>query len=123
MGLEKEIQVSLEKALFTFEQLKDTLLFLKNDWNEESPYKPSYIQLPLNFINEYIAILKAVLKEGNYSKKAVDSLNQRLGSFTRNFDNPFFETDKSELIKSLISELIDYSRSLDRILQEYEEQS
>ena len=123
MGLEKDIQVVFEKVLFTFEQLKDTLLFLRDDWREESPYKQSYVDLPMNFVNEYINTLNAVLKNRNYSKKAVDGINQRIENFTRNFDNPFFETDKSEFIKSLISDLMDSSRLLDKFLQKYKNQS
>ncbi len=123
MGLEKDIQIVFEKVLFTFEQLKDTLLFLRDNWKEESPYKQSYVDLPMSFINEYANTLNVVLRNRNYSKKAVDGINQRIGNFTRNFDNPFFETDKNELIKSLISDLMDSSRSLDKLLQEYESQS
>ena len=77
----------------------------------------------MNFVNEYINTLNVVLKNRNSSKKAVDGINQRIGNFTRNFDNPFFETDKSELIRSLISDLMDSSRSLDKLLQEYKTQS
>ena len=123
MGLEKDTQNVFEKVLLSFEQLKDTLLFLRNDWKEESPYKQSYVDLPMSFINEYIDTLNVVLRNKNYSKKAVDGVNQRIGNFTRNFDNPFFETGKNELIKSLISDLMDSSRSLDKLLQEYESQS
>ena len=120
MGLEKDTQDVFEKVLLTFEQLKDTLLLLRNDWKEESPYKQSYVDLPMSFINEYINTLNVVLRNKNYSKKAMDGINQRIGNFTRNFDNPFFETDKSELIKSLISDLMDSSRSLDKLLKDYE---
>ncbi len=123
MELEKDTKNVFEKVLLTFEQLKDTLLFLRNDWKEESPYKQSHVDLPMSFINEYINTLNVVLRNKNYSKKAVDGVNQRIGNFTRNFDNPFFETSKSELIKSLISDLMDSSRSLDKLLQEYESQS
>ena len=104
----------------TFEKLKDTLLFLRNDWTEESPYKQSYVDLPMSFINEYINILNVVLKNKNYSKKAMDGVNQRIGNFTRNFENPFFETGKSELIKLLIRDLVDSSRLLDKLLKDHE---
>ena len=120
MGLEKDTQNVFEKVLLTFEKLKDTLLFLRNDWKEESPYKQSYVDLPMSFINEYINTLNVVLKNKNYSKKAMDGVNQRIGNFTRNFDNPFFETGKSELIKLLIRDLVDSSRSLDKLLKDHE---
>lgn len=118
MGLEKDIQVVFEKVLLTFEQLKDTLLFLKDDWKEESPYKQSYVDLPISFITEYVNTLNVVLWNRNFSKKAVEGINQRIGNFTSNFDNPFFETDKGELINSLINNLMDYSRLLDKLLLE-----
>ena len=120
MGLEKDTQNVFEKVLLTFEKLKDTLLFLRNDWKEESPYKQSYVDLPMSFINEYINTLNVVLKNKNYSKKAMDGVNQRIGNFTRNFDNPFFETGKSELIKLLIRDLVDSSRTLDKLLKDHE---
>ena len=120
MGLEKDTQNVFEKVLLTFEKLKDTLLFLRNDWKEESPYKQSYVDLPMRFINEYINTLNVVLKNKNYSKKAMDGVNQMIGNFTRNFDNPFFETGKSELIKLLIRDLVDSSRSLDKLLKDHE---
>lgn len=120
MGLEKDTQNVFEKVLLTFEKLKDTLLFLRNDWTEESPYKQSYVDLPMSFINEYINILNVVLKNKNYSKKAMDGVNQRIGNFTRNFENPFFETGKSELIKLLIRDLVDSSRLLDKLLKDHE---
>ena len=123
MGLEKDTQDVFEKVLFTFEQLKDTLLLLRNDWKEESPYKQSYVDLPMSFINGYINTLNVVLRNKNYSKKAMDGINQSIGNFTRNFDNPFFETDKSELIESLISDLMDSRRSLDKLLKDCETQS
>tara|TARA_Y100001978_G_scaffold194289_1_gene201269 strand:- start:515 stop:886 length:372 start_codon:yes stop_codon:yes gene_type:complete len=120
MGLEKDTQNVFEKVLLTFEKLKDTLLFLRNDWKEESPYKQSYVDLPMSFINEYINTLNVVLKNKNYSKKAMDGVNQMIGNFTRNFDNPFFETGKSELIKLLIRDLVDSSRTLDKLLKDHE---
>ena len=120
MGLEKDTQNVFEKVLLTFEKLKDTLLFLRNDWKEESPHKQSCVDLPMSFINEYINTLNVVLKNKNYSKKAMDGVNQRIGNFTRNFDNPFFETGKSELIKLLIRDLVDSSRSLDKLLKDHE---
>ena len=120
MGLEKDTQNVFEKVLLTFEKLKDTLLFLRNDWKEESPYKQSYVDLPMSFINEYINTLNVVLKNKNYSKKAMDGVNQRIGNFTRNFDNPFFKTGKSELIKLLIRDLVDSSRTLDKLLKDHE---
>lgn len=120
MGLEKDTQNVFEKVLLTFEKLKGTLLFLRNDWKEESPYKQSYVDLPMSFINEYINTLNLVLKNKNYSKKAMDGVNQRIGNFTRNFDNPFFETGESELIKLLIRDLVDSSRSLDKLLKDHE---
>ena len=123
MGLEKDTQDVFEKVLLTFEQLKDTLLLLRNDWKEESPYKQSYVDLPMSFINGNINTLNLVLRNKNYSKKAMDGIKQRIGNFTRNFDNPFFETDKSELIKSLISDLMDSKRSLDKLLKDCETQS
>ena len=123
MGLEKDTQDVFEKVLLTFEQLKDTLLLLRNDWKEESPYKQSYVDLPMSFINGNINTLNLVLRNKNYSKKAMDGIKQMIGNFTRNFDNPFFETDKSELIKSLISDLMDSKRSLDKLLKDCETQS
>ena len=120
MGLEKDTQNVFEKVLLTFEKLKDTLLFLRNDWKEESPYKQSYVDLPMSFINEYINTLNVVLKNKDYSKKAMDGVNQMIGNFTRNFDNPFFETGKSELIKLLIRDLVDSSRTLDKLLKDHE---
>ena len=123
MGLEKDTQEVFEKVLLTFEQLKDTLLLLRNDWKEESPYKQSYVDLPMSFINGNINTLNLVLRNKNYSKKAMDGIKQMIGNFTRNFDNPFFETDKSELIKSLISDLMDSKRSLDKLLKDCETQS
>ena len=43
--------------------------------------------------------------------------------FVRHFGDSVFETDKSDEIKSLGINLMDSSRRLDKILQEYENQA
>ena len=78
----------------------------------------NYIKNPNNYIDRKIKKLNS--KNKNYSKKAMDGVNQRIGNFIRNFDNPFFKTGKSELIKLLIRDLVDSSRSLDKLLKDHE---
>lgn len=123
MGIEEETQSTFLKILSSFEELKEALMNLKND----EIYASTNVDFKKRFIDEHISstsmhidTLKVVLRKKNFSLRAINGISQMIGSFVRHFGDSIFETDKNELMKSLINDLMDSSRSLDKLRQDYE---
>ena len=53
-------------VLFTFESLKKAFLIIEHEWDQDSSYKLSYIDLPMGFVEEYIDTLNLVLSKENF---------------------------------------------------------
>lgn len=115
MEVNNNIKNVFTEVLSTFEKLREVFIILEQNWSQESSYELSYINLPIGIINKYIDTLNFVLEEENFSKQTVDGINQRIGNFTRNFDNPFFQTDQNDIINKLIEELMKSRRLLDEM--------
>ena len=71
----------------------------------------------------HIDTLNAILRNKIFSIHAIRGIVQMIECFVRHFGDSVFETDKSDEIKSLGINLMDSSRRLDKILQEYENQA
>jgi hypothetical protein len=115
MELESAIKYIFKKTLAILNDLKDILELLRTNWRHNSSYTLDMIALPMSFINEYIGTLEMLLNKQLFTLKSVEGVNQRIGNFTRNFDNPFFQTSERDNINRLIDQLMDCRRELDEL--------
>ena len=115
MGLDNEIRDVFERALTNLNDLEVVLKKLRRNWKPNDSYKKSYVDLPMDFVNKYQRLICKLIDNKNFTSQGIGWVEDGLGNLTRNFDNPFFETQERDYINSLIRDLMDCRRSLDDI--------